>query len=164
MQAVATITVGTCYNITLLCLMLQRQSKRSCRRAQNTDSSYEATADEMSFDAEDNTAGDSSDARGNGDALLDSYVATLLNDMDNKMFRSARVQEIDVPEYKYSNQTNQACKQVCMLYYDLCRMVREQLVMLQSIICPSHGYYRTLIGNPMREVEPTGHWKWLKQQ
>ena len=53
--------------------------------------------------------------RASDDAVLDSYISTLLSDMGNEMFRSedAAVQEVDVPEYKYTNRTNKTRNQVC---------------------------------------------------
>jgi len=113
-------------------LILQTPSKRPRRHAQNTDYSYEATADETSFDADDNAEGDNSDVRGNDSAMLDSYVTELLSDMGNEMFRSeheiARVREIDVPEYKYNSE--ETCNEVhvrvfrFLLLLELCDSVR----------------------------------------
>jgi len=102
--------------------ILQRENKRASRRIQNTDSSCRATADDTSFHTDDNADGDTSDMRGSHDAMLDSYVSTLLSNMGNEMLRSedeiARVQEIRDPEYKYNSETcNQVCVCVCFCVY-----------------------------------------------
>ena len=104
----------------MMMLMLQRQSKRLRRHTRNADSSYEAAADETSFEAGSNADGDNSDTRGNDvEATLDSYVTALLSDMGDEMFRSGRFQEVNVPELQYNSQTNHANNQV-HIWYVLC--------------------------------------------
>jgi len=101
--------------------MLQRENKRARRIAHNADSSFEAAANEISFHADDIADGSISEMRASDDAVLDSYISTLLSDMGNEMFRSedAAVQEVDVPEYKYTNRTNKTRNQVCACVFCL---------------------------------------------